>query len=124
MIKTRFLFILLFLCLVYGQANAALFSGGYMLQLCERGEKGEEIVVGGHTACQAYIAGLIDYHQLLRSLGTSPSVDICVPDDANMNDIQDIVYEYLLKHEDSDGFIAAPAIALALFEHYPCEGSE
>ena len=103
------------------QKTGALISGAYLLKICKRDDDGKEVVVGGHTACQAYIAGLVDYHNLLRSLGTSPSVDMCVPNTVKMSDLQDIVYEYLASNAQHDAFIAAPAVSLALFEVFPCK---
>lgn len=102
-------------------ANAARFSGAYLLELCKRDEAGKEVVKGGHTACQAYIAGIMDYQKLLRSLDTSPSIDFCVPNDVPLGRLQDHVWAYLEKNAANDGFIAAPAVAIALFEAYPCE---
>lgn len=105
------------------QQTGALISGAYLLEICKRGQDGSEIVAGGHTACQAYIAGLIDYHNLLRSLGTSPSVDMCVPNTVKLADLQDIVWKYLEQNAQHDAFIAAPAVSLALFEVFPCKGA-
>ena len=62
---------------VSAQKTGALFSGAYLLQLCQRDAAGNEMVPGGAAACQSYISGIIDYHNLLRSLGTAPSA-ICV----------------------------------------------
>lgn len=100
--------------------DGPLFSGAYLLSLCKKTGDGGEKVARGHTACQAYIAGVIDYHDLLRSLGTSPSVDMCVPNTVKMNDVQNIILRYLEKNAQHDPFTAAPAVALALFEAYPC----
>jgi len=108
---------------VKAQKTGALISGAYLLEVCKRGQDGQELVPGGHTACQAYIAGLIDYHNLLRSLGTSPSVDLCVPNTVKLGDLQDIVYTYLQQNKQHDAFIAAPAVSLALFEVFPCKGA-
>ena len=111
------------LCLpfnVKAQETGALISGSYLYQICKRDEKGGETVKGAHTACQAYIAGIIDYHNLLRSLGTSPSVDLCLPNTVKLNDLQDIVWKYLDQNAQHDAFIAAPAVSLALFEVFPC----
>lgn len=102
------------------EATGALISGGYLVQICAREKDGSEKVSGGHTACQAYIAGIIDYHNLLRSLGTSPNVDICVPNTVKLNKLQDIVWSYLNANAHHDAFIAAPAVTLALFEAFPC----
>ena len=103
------------------QETGALISGAYLLELCKRDEKGRELVEGSHIACQSYIAGLVDYHNLLSSLGTSPNIDLCVPPDAKLNDLQDIVWKYLKENSYHDEFIAAPAVSLALFQVYPCK---
>lgn len=105
----------------HAQKTGALISGAYLLEICKRDAKGKEVIVGGHTACQAYIAGLVDYHNLLRSLGTSPSVDLCVPSNVKLNDLQDIVWKYLERNTQHDAFIAAPAVSLALFDVFPCK---
>ena len=101
--------------------RAAQVSGEYLLHVCGADEKGRELVEGGHMTCQAYIAGVLDYHTLIRSLGTSPSVEFCVPEDVDMNTLQRKVYNYLYKNRfEHSKFIAAPAIALALYSSYPC----
>lgn len=101
--------------------NAARFSGGYLLHLCASDENGKEIVKDGHTACQAYIAGILDYHALLRSLGTAPSIDFCVPADIPMNTLQNQIYSYIFYNQNQhNSFIAVPGVALGLYGHYPC----
>ena len=106
---------------VTAQETGALVSGAYLLEVCKRDEQGKELVEGSHIACQSYIAGLVDYHNLLSSLGTSPNIDLCVPPDAKLNDLQDIVWKYLKENAYHDDFIAAPAVSLALFQVYPCK---
>ena len=121
MIKVKLLSVLIFLCLL-SSAQAARFSGDYLLQVCGVDEEGQELVEGGHIACQAYIAGVLDYHNLIRSLGTAPSVDFCVPDSATMNDVHGRVTSYIFKNKHEQGpFIAAPGVALGLFNAYPCD---
>ena len=101
--------------------KAAEFSGNYLLSMCSSDAKGNELTSGGHIACQAYISGVLDYHNLIHSLGTAPSIDFCVPDTATLNDLQAIVTRYLSKNRNAHGsFTAAPAVALALFNAYPC----
>lgn len=108
--------------LVSAPASAARFSGEYLLHVCGSDKDGKELVPGGHIACQAYIAGVLDYHTLLTSLGASPSIDFCVPEGADMNTLQNTVesYVYLNRHEHM-GFIAAPGVAMALYAYYPCK---
>jgi hypothetical protein len=121
----RFLFLLFlfFPFQSYAQDTGALISGDYLYQVCERDENGKEIIRGGHTTCQAYIAGLIDYHHLLRSLGTAPSIDICVPNTVKLADLQDVVWQYLEDNKHHAAFNAAPAVGMALFEIFPCPGA-
>ncbi|MCB9989479.1 MAG: hypothetical protein H6868_09155 [Rhodospirillales bacterium] len=102
------------------EAYAARFSGAYLLHICEKDDKGKETVKGGHTACQAYIAGVIDYHNVLRSMKMAPQVDICVPKDVSSNVLHDIVLTYLRNHPENDSFVAAPAVTMALYGKYPC----
>ncbi len=122
----RFLLLMMFMISIVpnvaqAEKTGALISGAYLLELCKRDANGKETVAGGHATCQAYIAGLIDYHNLLRSLGTSPNIDLCVPQTAKLNDLQDIVWQYLDKNAYHDSFIAAPAVSLALFQVFPCK---
>lgn len=104
-------------------AQAAQFSGDYLLRLCLSDTKGKEIVPGGHIACQSYISGIVDYHNLQKSLGTAPpTVNFCIPDAADLGLLQKAVALYLLKNREHAGFTAAPAVALALYKYYPCKG--
>lgn len=82
------------------------------------------MVKGGHTACQAYIAGVIDYHKLMKSLGTAPLIDFCVPNKESMKRLQNIVWVYLAKNPQHGEFLASPAVTLALYEYYPCRVSK
>ena len=100
--------------------SAGLFSGAYLQELCASKENGKEKVKGGHTACQAYIAGIVDYHKLMRSLGTQPLMDICVPSTAPMKRLQNIVWVYLAKNPQHGEFMASPSVTMALYEYYPC----
>lgn len=104
-------------------ARAAQFSGDYLLRLCLTGQDGKDIVPGGSTACQSYIAGILDYHNLQKSLGTAPgTVNFCVPDNADLATLQKMVTIYLIKNRQHADFTAAPAVALALYQYYPCKG--
>jgi hypothetical protein len=102
------------------QDTAGFFSGRYLLQLCQSDAKGREILKGGHTACQSYIAGVIDYHKLMKTLGTAPTIDFCVPNTEPMERLQLIVWKYLVENGQHSQFVAAPAVTLALYEYYPC----
>lgn len=107
-------------CLRPGAAAASRFSGAYLMQLCDSDAKGKEIVKGGHTACQAYISGVIDYHDVLQSLDLAPKVDICLPKTITSGQLQAIVVTFLKNNKEHDAFIAAPAVTMALYQVYPC----
>jgi hypothetical protein len=116
------LFFLAGSCLIFpGHAKSAQISAEYLMHVCSNGRGGREKVEGGDITCQAYIAGVMDYHALLSSLGTSPSVDFCIPSNVELGDLQDIVVDYLHRNPQHTGFIASPAVALALYEAFPCK---
>lgn len=119
----------LVVCLVFlaasFPASAARFSGDYLLQMCASDKDGKELVAGGHIACQAYIAGVLDYHNLLRSMGTAPSIDFCVPEEVGLTKLQQQVSSYIFNNKREHGaFIASPAVALGLYNSYPCGGKK
>lgn len=97
------------------------FSGAYLLHVCEMDNAGKEKVKGGHTACQSYIAGVVDYHRILQSMKLAPKIDICVPTKTPITDVHRTVLAYLRKHKENDAFIAAPAVTMALYKSYPCK---
>lgn len=101
-------------------SHAARFTGAYLLHLCEVDERGREKVKGGHTACQSYIAGVLDYHSALQSLKIAPKINICIPQSVKMADLHETVLHYLRVHGEHDGFIAAPAVTMGLYQRYPC----
>lgn len=98
------------------------FSAAYMRELCKNDPNGNETVKGGHAACQAYIAGVLDYHGTLRALGTEPSLSICFPGKTPpIYDLQKIVWRYIDKNPPVDAFAAAPTVIMALSAAYPCK---
>ncbi|MEM6811550.1 MAG: Rap1a/Tai family immunity protein [Pseudomonadota bacterium] len=122
----RFLFVALavFIQPVVVQAQAespAFVSGAYLYRLCGTVENGKEIVEGAHNTCQSYIAGVIDYHKLLRSLNNPPPTEFCVPNTTKLNDLQNIVFRYLDANNHNDPFNAATGVALALSQAFPCK---
>lgn len=70
--------------------------------------------------CLGYIAGVIDYHVMMQSLGTAPTIDFCLPDDLSVQQAAVAVLSYLTKSPQNGAFIAAPAVTLALHESFPC----
>jgi hypothetical protein len=101
-------------------ARAAHFSGAYLYHICASGADGKEKIKGGHTACEAYIDGVLDYHAVLQSLGIAPSVNVCVPDGIGSGRLRQVVQAYMERNPQNDSFIAAPNVTMALYEIYPC----
>lgn len=106
---------------VQAKNTSGFFSAAYLRELCKRDAKGKETVKGGHTACQAYISGIIDYQMLMQTLGTAPTIDFCVPNTEKMSKLQDIVWVYLEDNKQHSDFVASPAVTLALYAYYPCK---
>tara|TARA_R110001592_G_scaffold20926_5_gene84585 strand:- start:22346 stop:22717 length:372 start_codon:yes stop_codon:yes gene_type:complete len=100
---------------------AAQFSGEYLIKVCSVDKYGKEIITGGKIACQSYIAGVIDYHNMLRSMDLTSDMNFCIPKKVTLNEIQLRVLEYMYKRAKLHRkFIAAPGVAMALFSIYPC----
>ena len=100
--------------------EGARFSGAYLLKLCETSPQGKELIAGGHAACQAYISGVIDYHNVLQALRLSPAMPICVPEETSISQLHQHVLNYLRANKQHDSFVAAPAVTTALYQVYPC----
>ena len=118
------LFLLLLPMPARAQDTSGFFSADYLLRLCSSDAKGREIIKNGHTACQSYISGVVDYHILMKTLGTAPTIDFCVPNTEPMARLQLIVWKYLSENGQHSDFVAAPAVTLALYEYYPCKAAE
>lgn len=114
-----FIFAMLF-CVPHVQA--AQFSGEYLIKVCSVDKKGREKIKGGKIACQAYISGVIDYHNMLRSMDLTSDMNFCVPKDVTLNEIHLRVLNYMYKRAKLHRkFVAAPGVAMALFSIYPCK---
>lgn len=71
-------------------------------------------------ACTHYVAGVIDYHQLLQSLNVTGVMDFCLPDSITKQQAAVLVMAYLRDAPQHDAFVAAAAIPLALNKAFPC----
>lgn len=96
--------------------QAAMMSGDALATMCAS-KKERDLF-----SCQSYIAGVIDYHVLIKGLGTAPSVDFCLPSEIKMDDIRLIMLDYFEGNKQHSSFVASPAVALALFGIFPCKG--
>ena len=104
-------------------ANAAQFSGEYLIKVCAVDFTGRELVKGGKIACQAYISGVIDYHNMLRAMDLTSDMNFCIPEDTSLNELQIRILAHLYKRAKLHRkFTAASGVAMALFSLYPCSG--
>lgn len=106
------------------RSEGARFSGAYLRYVCGVDGEGKEAVRGGHAACQAYISGVVDYHNLMLSMKMAPEVRFCLPVNTSMNRLHAVVLAYLNKNPQHDTFVAAPAVVMALYESFPCGGKK
>jgi len=96
-------------------APAAYVSTADLGKLCQSNDKADI------NACVYYVAGVIDYHILLQSLGTAPpTLGFCLPDSLTMPQAAALVVAYLQTSAPQDGFVAASSIPLALNKVFPC----
>jgi hypothetical protein len=96
-------------------SQATMMTGNALATMCSS-EKDVDLF-----SCQSYIAGVIDYHLLIKGLGTAPSVDFCIPAGVKMDDIRMVILEYFEGNNQHSTFVASPAVALALFDAFPCD---
>lgn len=71
--------------------------------------------------CESYVAGIIDYHNLLQNFEVQTAVNFCIPPQYNLTQVTEIVMNDLAGSPQHDHFIAAPAVSLALFKAFPCK---
>jgi hypothetical protein len=69
--------------------------------------------------CLNFIAGVIDYHILLQSMGSQPIIDFCLPNNITIEDAGVAVMTYLKKHPEHDA-LAAAVVPLALNDAWAC----
>lgn len=116
-----FLMFFIFVVSLPSSARAAQFSGEYLIKVCAVDRLGREVVAGGKIACQAYISGVIDYHNMLRAMDLTSDMNFCIPESVSLNELQIRVLAYLYKRAKLHRkFTAAPGVAMALFSLYPC----
>lgn len=113
-------FLMIVFCFI-PSAQAARFSGEYLIKVCSLDRNGDEIVKGGKIACQAYISGVIDYHNMLKAMDLTGEYNFCIPDNVSLNEIHARVLAYMYERAKLHRkFVAAPGVAMALYSLYPC----
>lgn len=95
-------------------AAAQIMTGADLVKSCDSTNMGKV------HRCIGYVAGVIDYQLMMQSLGTTPATDFCLPQNATIEAVTVNVVEYIRKSPYHQAFIAAPAVAMALQERFPC----
>ena len=101
-------------CLGGARPAAAGFVSTNDLERSCMSDKKEQVV-----GCLNYIAGVVDYHILMQSFGTQPTIDFCLPDNITVQDAGVAVVKYLKSHPEHDA-IASAVVPMALNDAYPC----
>lgn len=106
--------LLLFFLWAPRPAAAAYITGADLHKNCQSSKAAEVL------ACMNYIAGVIDYHVMMQSLGTAPTTSFCLPATLPIDAAAVTVMKYLQNSPQHGSFIAAPAVVMALHERFPC----
>lgn len=96
------------------KAGATYFIGAELIEKC-RSERPED-----RQACFGYVAGVIDYHVVMQSLGTAPTIDFCLPSDMPVTAAALTVIKYMAEAPQNGSFIASSAVVMALNKTFPC----
>ena len=97
-----------------GTASAQYLETKDLARMC-LSDKKEQM-----SACINYVAGVVDYHTLMQSFGTAPTIDFCLPPEVSKEQAAVIVMAYLKTVTENDEFTAAATIPLALNKAFPC----
>lgn len=106
-------FLMMMPAFAVAQTNSYV-RGVDLLSVCRVERKSTEF-------CQSYVAGIIDYHNMLRTLKSEPAVQFCIPERFTLQQVTEIVLKDLANSPQHDHFTAAPAVTLALFKAFPCK---
>lgn len=99
-------------------ASAGYMSGTDFVTKC-LSEKKEDVY-----GCVHYVAGVIDYHMVIQSLGTAPpTLAFCIPPSISMTQAAFLVLTYLRTEPQNEGFVAAMAVPMALNKAFPCKAA-
>jgi len=114
------IFILVMLIAVPAEAQRTSYMRSIdLLSMCRN--QGENAKVNLPMFCETYIAGVIDMHNMMRSMDFTTPVTFCIPAQYSIQQVSEIVLNDLASSPQHDHFIAAPAVTLALFKAFPCK---
>ena len=118
------LFFVLLMLTVSFPASAKVSFNSYMrgidlLSMCRNKEMNTKVITP--SFCETYVAGVIDVHNMMRSMDFTTPVTFCIPEQYSIQQVTEIVLNDLAASPQHDHFVAAPAVTLALFKAFPCK---
>jgi hypothetical protein len=76
-----------------------------------------------NAGCESYLKGIIDSEAyFISTFGVNKDAGFCVTQQASIEQIRDIVVEYLRNHPDYRRYAAASLAMTALKAAFPCQG--
>jgi hypothetical protein len=96
-------------------ARAAYVTGLEISNRCDSD------VTADIQSCVHYIAGVIDYHMLLESMGKAPNVSFCIPPEVSMQQAAVLVMAYMRTAPEYNGYAAAASVPMAMEKAFPCK---
>lgn len=117
-------YVILIMLLIGLSSPAVAKTTSYMrsidlLSMCRN--KDENSTLNLSSFCETYIAGVIDMHNMMRSMDFTTPVTFCIPEQYSIRQVSEIVLNDLSASPQHDHFIAAPAVTLSLFKAFPCK---
>jgi hypothetical protein len=99
-------------------ARAVYYTAAELAETCLRDDS------ASIQACANYVAGVVDYHQLMQSLNAAGALKFCLPEEITKQQAAVLVMAYLRSAPQHDAFVAAAAIPLALNKAFPCAAAK
>lgn len=96
-------------------------NGNLLYQYCNSSE-GTATYYQHQTFCSAYIAGVADTFERLRSLTQSErghSASICIPANVTVGQMKDIVFRYLSANPQHRHYAASDLVVIAIVDAFP-----
>lgn len=97
---------------LYRGAHKSFSNGNELWLQCNSGAQSD-----GYALCAAYIVGVADVFQAQNGN------NICVPPDAIVGQVADVVTKYLREHPELRHCSSQSLIWVALTDAFPCKGS-
>lgn len=98
-----------------GKADAvpSFTDGNHLYDLCSTNE----------TFCAAYVGGVVDAYFMtgLYTNDYQKGALVCLPPNATLEQLTDIVTKYLTEHPETRQYVGASEVGAALGQAFPCQ---